>query len=188
MQVGQSWNSDRIDPPWSPPMAMSHSPATTSAALPLEGRSLRIVRIEHGPSVGGMATAREAKMLAHGLADDLSTAIEEAGHNGRVHVGDVASLRRLSFVWNRCRVGSGSVRLWQSFRSGKSTVRSACSRDGDNCAMQLGRRVQDALKRIWYRIGVTRVCAICGAALKSWRESTHVPTYELVERPERKTD
>src|SRR5262249_5638629 len=24
------------DPPWSPPMAMSHSPATTSAALPLE--------------------------------------------------------------------------------------------------------------------------------------------------------
>ena len=26
----------RIDPPWSPPMAMSTSPAATSAALPLE--------------------------------------------------------------------------------------------------------------------------------------------------------
>jgi hypothetical protein len=28
------------------------------------------------------------------------------------------------------------------FRAGKSTVRSAYSRDGDNCAMQLRRRVQ----------------------------------------------
>src|SRR5207248_10008114 len=26
----------RMEPPWSPPIAMSHSPATTSAALPLE--------------------------------------------------------------------------------------------------------------------------------------------------------
>jgi hypothetical protein len=30
------------------------------------------------------------------------------------------------------------------------------------------------------------VCAICGAALESWSESTHVPTYELIERPDRK--
>jgi hypothetical protein len=29
-------------------------------------------------------------MLTHGLADDLPTGIEDAGHNGRVHVGDVA--------------------------------------------------------------------------------------------------
>jgi hypothetical protein len=27
------------------------------------------------------------------------------------------------------------------------------------------------------------VCAVCGAALESWLESTHVPTYELIERP-----
>ena len=27
------------------------------------------------------------------------------------------------------------------------------------------------------------VCTVCGAALKSWSESTHVPTYELIERP-----
>ena len=32
------------------------------------------------------------------------------------------------------------------------------------------------------------VCTVCGAALKSWRESTHVPTYELIERPARKPE
>jgi hypothetical protein len=31
------------------------------------------------------------------------------------------------------------------------------------------------------------VCAICGAALESWRDSTHVPIYELIEHPDRKT-
>jgi hypothetical protein len=30
------------------------------------------------------------------------------------------------------------------------------------------------------------VCTVCGAALESWWESTHVPSYELIERPERK--
>ena len=25
------------------------------------------------------------------------------------------------------------------------------------------------------------VCTVCGAALESWRESTHIPTYELIE-------
>jgi hypothetical protein len=30
------------------------------------------------------------------------------------------------------------------------------------------------------------VCAICGAVLESWRESTHVPTYEFIERPREK--
>jgi hypothetical protein len=28
------------------------------------------------------------------------------------------------------------------------------------------------------------VCTVCGAALESWSESTHVPTYELIERPQ----
>jgi hypothetical protein len=32
------------------------------------------------------------------------------------------------------------------------------------------------------------VCTVCGAALESWRESTHVPTYELIERLERKPE
>ena len=32
------------------------------------------------------------------------------------------------------------------------------------------------------------VCTVCGAALESWLESTHVPTYELIERPERKPE
>ena len=29
------------------------------------------------------------------------------------------------------------------------------------------------------------ICTVCGAALESWRESTHVPSYELIERPDR---
>jgi hypothetical protein len=32
------------------------------------------------------------------------------------------------------------------------------------------------------------VCKICGAALESWRETTHVPMYELIERPEKKPE
>src|SRR5258705_13201590 len=30
------------------------------------------------------------------------------------------------------------------------------------------------------------VCAVCGAALESWRKSTHVPSFELIKRPDRK--
>ena len=29
------------------------------------------------------------------------------------------------------------------------------------------------------------ICTVCGAALESWRENTHVPSYELDERPDR---
>ena len=32
------------------------------------------------------------------------------------------------------------------------------------------------------------VCTACGAALESWSESTHVPIYELIERPDRKLE
>jgi len=32
------------------------------------------------------------------------------------------------------------------------------------------------------------VCTVCGAALESWAETTHVPTYELIERPARKPE
>ena len=28
------------------------------------------------------------------------------------------------------------------------------------------------------------ICAVCGAALESWLESDHVPSYELIERPQ----
>ena len=31
------------------------------------------------------------------------------------------------------------------------------------------------------------VCAVCGAALESWWKSTHVPSFELIKRPDRKT-
>ena len=39
-------------------------------------------------------------MLTHGLADDLPTGIEDAGHNGRIHVGDVA-LQHVGTVHHR---------------------------------------------------------------------------------------
>ena len=29
------------------------------------------------------------------------------------------------------------------------------------------------------------ICTVCGAALESWSESTHVASYELIERPDR---
>ena len=32
------------------------------------------------------------------------------------------------------------------------------------------------------------ICAVCGAALESWSENTHVPIYELIERPDRKPE
>jgi hypothetical protein len=32
------------------------------------------------------------------------------------------------------------------------------------------------------------VCTVCGAALESWLESNHVPTYELIERPVREPE
>src|SRR5439155_24179302 len=32
------------------------------------------------------------------------------------------------------------------------------------------------------------VCTVCGAALESWWKSTHVPTYELIQHPDRKPD
>ena len=37
-------------------------------------------------------------MFTHGLADDLPTGIEDAGHNGRVHVGDVPSSTLEPFI------------------------------------------------------------------------------------------
>jgi len=30
------------------------------------------------------------------------------------------------------------------------------------------------------------VCTVCGAALESWWKSTHVPSFELIKRPDRK--
>ena len=64
-----------IDPPWSPPMAMSTSPAATSAALPLEDPPA--VRawswgLRTGAGVRGMAAAGEAQALAYRLALDGS--------------------------------------------------------------------------------------------------------------------
>ena len=32
------------------------------------------------------------------------------------------------------------------------------------------------------------ICAVCGAALESWSECTHVPIYELIERPDKKPE
>jgi hypothetical protein len=32
------------------------------------------------------------------------------------------------------------------------------------------------------------ICTVCGSALESWHESTHVPSYELIERADRKPE
>src|SRR5579864_6046816 len=63
----------RIEPPWSPPIAMSTSPAATNAALPEEDarRETHLARIVYRSGGVGMASAGEAETLAMRLADDL---------------------------------------------------------------------------------------------------------------------
>ena len=55
----------------------------------------------------------------------------KAGFVYKKTIGTGDEFAKVIFRVEPCRVGSGSVRLWQSFRAGKSTVRSAYSRDGD---------------------------------------------------------
>ena len=80
------------------------------------------------------------------------------------------------------------VRLWQS--SGLENRRSEAHIPGMativqcNCGAEY-RRTEE--KFLVPHTG-DAVCTVCGAALESWRESTHVPTYELIERPERKPE
>jgi hypothetical protein len=71
--------------------------------------------------------------------------------------------------------------------TGKRVSRGAYFGHGDNCSMQLRRRVQTEEKFLVPHTG-DAVCTVCGAALESWWNSAHVPTYELIERPERKSE
>jgi hypothetical protein len=52
-------------------------------------------------------------MFTHSLADDLPTGIEDAGHNGRVHVGDVA-LQHVGTVHHRN--ADDDRRVWPNWR------------------------------------------------------------------------
>ena len=49
-----------------------------------------IVWIEYGTSIGSVASAREAEMLAHSLPNNFATRIQNAGDNGGVELRDVA--------------------------------------------------------------------------------------------------
>ena len=62
------------------------------------------------------------------------------------------------------------------------------SGDGDNRSMQLRRRVQKTEEKFLVPHTGDAICAVCGAALESWSESTHVPMYELIEHPDRKPE
>ena len=87
----------RIDPPWSPPIAMSTSPvATTTAAARRRaaGRIAHLVWIMHRAGRAGMAAAGETKILAMRFADDGAAGVEDAGDDGGVGVGDIAFERR----------------------------------------------------------------------------------------------
>ena len=66
----------------------------------------------------------------------------KAGFVYKKTIGTGDEFAKVIFRLGTAAVWEGSARLWQSFRAGKSTVRSAYSRNGDNCAMQLRRRVQ----------------------------------------------
>jgi hypothetical protein len=95
---------------------------------------------------------------------------------------------KVILIWNRCRVGSGSVRLWQS--SGLENRRSEAHIPGMATIVQCncGAEYRRSEEKFLVPHTGDAVCTVCGAALESWRESTHVPTYELIERPERKPE
>src|SRR5205823_1227648 len=99
-----------------------------------------------------------------------------------------ASLRRRFFARKRCLVGSGSVRLWQSSglenRRSEADIREMATIVQCNCGAEYSRTEE---KFLVPHTG-DAVCTVCGAALETWRESNHVPTYELIERPERKPE
>jgi hypothetical protein len=85
-------------------------------------------------------------------------------------------------------LGSGSVRLWQS--SGLENRRSEAHIPGMATIVQCncGAEYKRTEEKFLVPHTGDAVCTVCGAALESWRESPHVPTYELVERPERKPE
>src|ERR1700674_3800589 len=79
---------------------------------------------------------------------------------------------------------SGSVRLWQSSglenRRSEAHIPRMATIVQCNCGAEY-RRTEE--KFLVPHTG-DAVCTVCGAALESWEESTHVPTYELIERPQ----
>ena len=76
-----------------------------------------------------------------------------------------------------------SVRMWQSFglenRRSDAHVLGMATIVQCNCGAEY-RRTEE--KFLVPHTG-DAVCTVCGAALESWLESTHVPKYELIERP-----
>ncbi len=87
----------RIDPPWSPPIAMSASPVATTtraARRRAAGRIAHPVGIMHGTGGAGVAAAGKAEILAMGLADNGAAGIENAGDDRWRRVGHVAFQRR----------------------------------------------------------------------------------------------
>ena len=104
-------------------------------------------------------------------------------HKGVKRYGDEFVKSGTAAVWE-----VKLVRLWQS--SGLENRRSDAHIPGMativqcNCGAEY-RRTEE--KFLVPHTG-DAVCTVCGAALESWRESPHVPTYELVERPERKPE
>src|SRR3954468_17950573 len=97
----------RIEPPWSPPIAIGTSPAATTAPLPDdEPPAEKPIRrgLWTGPGGeggvparkgrGGVVAAREAEILACGLADDRPARVQNAGDDRRVQIRHVARERR----------------------------------------------------------------------------------------------
>ena len=76
-----------------------------------------------------------------------------------------------------------SVRMWESFglenRRSDAHIPGMATIVQCNCGAEY-RRTEE--KFLVPHTG-DAVCTVCGAALESWRESTHVPKYELIERP-----
>ena len=87
----------RIEPPWSPPIAISTSPDADQRAAARRGAARRVAVLEwivHRAERRCMTAARQAEVLAMRLADDRAAGIEDAGDHRRVDVGHIAFERR----------------------------------------------------------------------------------------------
>ena len=119
----------RIDPPWSPPIAMSASPAATTtraAGRRAAGRIAHLARIVDRAGRIGMAAAGKAEILAMRLADDGAAGVENARDDGGVNIGRVALERRGAV--HHGHAGEADIVLQRDRLAGELAARRALDR------------------------------------------------------------
>jgi hypothetical protein len=81
--------------------------------------------------------------------------------------------------------GHRTVRWWQTYGLASCRFRAHISGMAAIVQCNCGAEYRRTEEKFLAPHTGDAVCTVCGAALESWLESTHVPSYELIERPER---